>query len=215
VLRLGALVLVALLAVPVHARLEKNARGPVEAVSADGAFRFTVAPTPAGQTARLERSAAAVGWETVWETSVPFTPSHALVSDDGRYVATFGWAYGPEAVAVYGPDGRIIHALSLLDFLTEDEILRLPLPAWGRGHRFDGDRLVLRAVLAAPGLPPRAWPSVGVSIHLPEVRVLRGDGSLEAIGAQLERCDGYRRAENRMRACRAGGADVEWCRICL
>jgi hypothetical protein len=215
VLRLGALIVAALLALRADAGLVKDARGPVEAVSADGAFRFSVEPTAAGQAARLERKAPAGGWETVWETSVPFTPSRALVSDDGRYVATFGWAYGPEAVVVYGPDGRMIHALSLLDFLTEDEILRLPLPAWGRRHRFDGDRLVLRVVFAAPGVPAREWPSVDVSIHLPEVRVLRGDGSLEAIGAQLERCDGYRRAENQMRACRAGGADVEWCRICL
>jgi hypothetical protein len=214
--------------VPAYA-LEKDAGGPVEAVSADGAFRFTVETTPAGTVARLERKAPAGtvarlerkapagGVETVWQIPFRFTPARVLVSDDGRYVATFGWVYGPEAVVVYGPNGRTIRALSLLDFLTEDEILRLPLPAWGRRHRFEGDRLVLRVVFAAPGAHSKEWTTVDVSVQLPEARVLRGDGSLEAIDAQHERCEGYRRVEqkNRMRACRASGADTEWCRICL
>ena len=72
-------------------------------------------------------------------------PSHALVSDDGSYVVTFGdWFGGYEdslAVVIYDSNGDLIKGLSAKDILGEKAILEVPQTShmilWGKPNRID------------------------------------------------------------------------------
>lgn len=55
-----------------------------------------------------------------------FSPTHALVSNDGCYVITFDeWSsvgYGDNVVVVYGPHGKLIKKYALEDIISQEEI---------------------------------------------------------------------------------------------
>jgi hypothetical protein len=229
---LTGIVAAALLALPAHAMSKRLDPEREEYVSANGAFRLTVDPRPAGSACvgRLDRKTADGGWELAWEAPLrnPTALGTAAVSDSGRFVATFddwdGRGYGPRVVVVYGPDGKAIRELSLLDLLTPAEIDALPRTAgsiyWGRRHhRFEGDE---RLVLRITSVPPDAarfedLEYFPVTIHLPGARVLRGDTALAAIAegkafcaaivaiaGDIERNGSCRREHGRA-----------WCYVCL
>jgi hypothetical protein len=96
---------------------------------------------------RLEEKQKDGSYTTVWEKllSNKVSPVSALVSDGGDYVVTFdNWhsvGRGNNAVVIYGPKGKLVRELGLRDFLTDDELLRLPNSVsstwWGEGHVLD------------------------------------------------------------------------------
>jgi hypothetical protein len=75
----------------------------------------------------------------------PVGPVTALVSNDGRYMATFdNWhstGHGDKVVVIYRSDGTVVNNLGLDDFLTEEDIESLPRSVssiqWSGKHRFD------------------------------------------------------------------------------
>jgi len=108
--------------------------------------------------ARLERQVEA-GWETVWEGRIvnAVAPVSAIVRDDGAYAVTFdnwhGVGYGPDVVAIYGAEGRLVRALSLTDLVPEAYIAALPRSVssirWRGEPRFspDGARVVIPMII--------------------------------------------------------------------
>jgi hypothetical protein len=77
-------------------------------------------------------------------------PLSAIVSDDGRFVATFdNWyipAFGEHTIVVYDAAGQVLLDLSLKQVLSESEWIRLPrIASWGGEHRLEGGTLVLAA----------------------------------------------------------------------
>lgn len=69
--------------------------------------------------------------EVAWRARLPYpvAPASALVSDSGRIVITFDqWGragYG-DVIVIYDYSGSVIRKYRLEDFLTSDEILRVP-----------------------------------------------------------------------------------------
>jgi hypothetical protein len=126
--------------------------------SADGSHRFTtIPPGHPGNPVTDPRKARCLGrlearqkdgsYARVWERplSNAVSPVSAVVGDGGDHVVTFdnwhGVGRGSNVVVIYGPTGRLVRALGLRDFLTDDEILRLPRSIssthWGGGHVLD------------------------------------------------------------------------------
>lgn len=121
---------------------------------------------PAGQAkggtrfarARLERLTNK-RWQVVWEREIAndVAPVSAIVRDDGEYAVTFdnwhGVGYGPNAVAIYGGDGRLVRALSLADLVPKDYIEALPHSVssihWRGQPRFspDGEKALIPVVI--------------------------------------------------------------------
>lgn len=87
------------------------------------------------------------------------SPVSALVSEDGSYVVTFdNWhtmGYGDNAVVIYrASDGSLVRKLALIDFLTENDYMKLSRSVssiwWAGGkHRIEDGKLVLN--VAGPG----------------------------------------------------------------
>ncbi|MBV7258778.1 hypothetical protein [Erythrobacter crassostreae] len=123
--------------------------------SANGAFRFTVEPTPirssldyfsqeleaeqAGEEVDrpapigvLERRGDDGVWEPVWMRRLvnAVSPVTAIVADDGRFVVTFdNWystGFGENVIVIYGADGTLVRAMPLMALLPEDYIDALP-----------------------------------------------------------------------------------------
>jgi hypothetical protein len=136
--------------------------------SADGAYKFTVFPKdgtdgsekvdqksekPSSCVGRLERRVFLSFYHTVWERPLTnkIAPVSALVPRSGQYVVTFdNWGqvgYRPNVVAIYGADGQLIRQLALADFLSEEEISKLPRSVssiwWGQGHYLSEDQGVV------------------------------------------------------------------------
>ena len=97
-------------------------------------------------------------YERVWESrlSNDVAPVGALVSDGGQYVVTFdNWhsvGYGDDVVAIYGPGGKLIRKMSLMDIFPQNSIVKLPRSVssiyWGGKHHIDEKKrhLVLKVV---------------------------------------------------------------------
>ena len=121
---------------------------------------------PAGQrkggspvaSARLERLVDR-RWRVIWEHQIAndVAPVSALVRDDGEYAVTFddwhGTGYGPNAVVIYGPQGKTVRALALSDVVPADYIKALPHSVssihWRGDPRFssDGQKLIIPVVI--------------------------------------------------------------------
>ena len=78
-----------------------------------------------------KRGARSSTFDLVWSRPLlnDVAPVAAIVSDDGKFVATFdNWhstGYGPHALVIYGPGGELIKKLGLFQFLQESEIEKL------------------------------------------------------------------------------------------
>jgi hypothetical protein len=126
--------------------------------SAHGTHRFTTIPPghkgnpeidrkKARCFGRLEQKQKDGSYTLVWEKHLSniVSPVSALVSDGGDYVVTFdNWhsvGRGNNVVVIYGPKGKLVRELGLRDFLTDDEVMRLPNSVsstwWGEGHVLD------------------------------------------------------------------------------
>ncbi|MBS1149070.1 MAG: hypothetical protein H6Q89_768 [Myxococcaceae bacterium] len=145
--------------------------GPQAWRSEGGRFVFEVTPPPS----RSAREATAEGrllesGRELWKQPLPnrVSPASALVSADGKYVATFDdWGNvgeGPNVVVLFGPGGKQLARLGLDALVSNLERQRLPRSVsntwWsgmmkGAGHRFDlaQKRLVLRIALGG-NVPP-------------------------------------------------------------
>ena len=107
--------------------------------------------------ARLERLVDK-RWQVVWERQIAndIAPVSAIIRDDSEYAVTFddwhGLGYGPNAVVVYGKDGKLVRAFSLSDLVPKDYIEALPHSVssiqWRGDPRFskDGRQVVIPVV---------------------------------------------------------------------
>ncbi len=102
-----------------------------------------------------------------WTTVVGYLPQEVLISESGRYVATFDrWrdmGRTRDVVVLFGPDGRVRWRLALKDFLSDEEIARLDVGEGGvqwayrnssGAHRFqEADGLLVLRVMKNHWLP--------------------------------------------------------------
>jgi hypothetical protein len=97
-------------------------------------------------------------WEAVWNEPLlnEVSPVQAIVSSAGFAVTFDNWhgmGYGTDAVVIYTPQGKVVRAMGLSDFLPKEYIRVLPRSVssiwWGDHHHFsiDGKRVVLRIVV--------------------------------------------------------------------
>lgn len=119
-------------------------------------------PGHAAARARVERWHGG-RWHRVWDRAIPngVAPVQAIVRGDARYAATFddwhGTGYGPNAIVVYGPGGRIVRRLALADILPDYYVDALPHSVssieWRQKPRFsdDGTAIMLPIVIPEPG----------------------------------------------------------------
>jgi hypothetical protein len=130
---------------------------------------------------QLERLLPDGTYTVVWRQDLvnDVAPVSALVSGDGRYVATFDdWhrmGSGKTAVVLYGEGGEPLASYALADFLTRKQIEKLPRSIssvrWGGNHHFDatGQYLVLE-VLERGGREtwqPRPWLNATLALRSP------------------------------------------------
>lgn len=153
-------------------------------LSADGRFRFTVTPAPIdnqieyfreeiaaqksgkpverpAQLGLLERRVSKGKWEPVWAGPLanPVAPVTVLVADDGRHIVTFdNWhsmGFGPETIAIYGPEGKLVRALALTDLMPQEVVDALPRSvssiSWRESERFSADGASVVVDLPVPG----------------------------------------------------------------
>jgi hypothetical protein len=224
-------------------------------LSADGSIRFTVDPAqfirvpddvhPAGSFSqqatpckgRLERKRTDDTYREMWAATLGnrMSPSSALVSDGGKFVATFNNAcsrgYGRNVVSIYSSEGKLIRDFSLLDLLTEKEIGELHSSfdyiSWGHGHYFDSawgrgeylklssSYLVLRIIEGGGASGNRDLTFQEIQIELPDARLDRPESLLDAIERQGERCEELGRNADFWGACTEGGDGDRWCGVCL
>lgn len=98
-------------------------------------------------------------WTTIWDHQLvnDVSPVSAVVSNSGRYVATFdNWhsmGGGNDAVVIYGPNASVVRALSLRDILPDYYVEALPRSVssiwWSGEHHVaePRDTLILRVVV--------------------------------------------------------------------
>lgn len=103
-------------------------------------------------------------------------PLDALVSDDGRFLITFGtWSYfgdNKDAVVIYRTDGSLVRSLALGDILTDSDVQAVKQRVGGNGREGQhidesGTVLVLRIVRGYLEEPPE------VAFHLDDGTPLR------------------------------------------
>lgn len=107
-------------------------------------------------TATLESRSRNGQWILLWQRALAneVSPVNALVADSGEHIVTFdNWhqrGLGEHVIVIYGSEGRLIHSLSLGDFLPEAYVATLPRSVsslwWGEAHHFDAPQknVVLR-----------------------------------------------------------------------
>lgn len=109
-------------------------------------------------------------------------PVTALVSDDGRYFATFdNWhslGFGADTIVIYRTDGSLIRSLSLEDVLTTEDIEVLPRSIssidWGGEHYIDeGSQLLVLRIQRCTRFDRCLEKSAEVAIHLADGTLLR------------------------------------------
>jgi hypothetical protein len=167
----------------------------------------------------LEKRTKGSAFEMVWSRPLlnDVAPVVAIVSDDGKFVATFdNWhstGYGPHALVIYGPAGDPVKKLGLLEFLQEPEIEKLRRSvssvSWYGDAVFehDKDASVLRV-----GVDP-----VGrINLDAVTGALLRPKPELAAIEAQVDRCRALRLTDKQSDAkrCQAARRSETWCALC-
>jgi hypothetical protein len=120
---------------------------------------------------------------TVFKLVNEVAPVTALVSDDGRYLATFdNWhsrGYGNDTIVIYRTDGTLIRSLSLQDVLTTNDIVVLPRSTssihWGEEHYIDegNQQLLVLRIQRCTNYGPCSEKSGEVAIHLADGTLLR------------------------------------------
>ena len=64
-------------------------------------------------------------WESTWESALEnvVAPTHAMVRDDGRYVATFdnwySYGHGENVLVIYREDGSLVRSMKLTDIVPQ------------------------------------------------------------------------------------------------
>ena len=146
--------------------------------SSDRAFRVTVVAKARGNPGLLRLERRAFTWQfwrryhTVWTR--PLTcddlPSSAIISGDGRSVATFA-TFCRDAMVIRGALGEIIGRMGLLDFLRTSEIDRLPWSTdgmnWLAEARFDtesGSRVLHMDIHQGAAWEGGMWRSIGQEV---------------------------------------------------
>ena len=141
-------------------------------------------------TGQLEKRAADGSYAVVWKRELvnDVSPVGALVTSDGSHVVTFdNWhskGYGVDVVVIYGPEGTLVASYGLADFLSKEQIARLPRSissiGWGGAHRFDEtEQHVVLQVVADKRDDNKPRPeSLSVVISL-------NDGRVRKAGCQL------------------------------
>lgn len=187
--------LLALTAFAAVARADKW--GPprsLSVTSSNAAFTFSAEPNPnwvdhVGSAAgELRRADGSLVWRAPIRNEV--APVSALVSDDGRFVATFdNWhskGYGDNAIVVYGRTGEVLHSFSLADILSPAERVRLPASVssihWGGTHQIAGETLTLSVQVipweifeASNYEAYRAWERSPSRFSYVRIHLVRGD----------------------------------------
>lgn len=116
-------------------------------------------------------------WQVIWERQIAndVAPVSAIVQDDGEHAVTFddwhGLGYGPNAVVVYGADGKLVRAFALSDIVPADYIEALPHSVssihWHGDPRFstDGRRVLIPVVIPSQDfLADRTTIDVGIDL---------------------------------------------------
>ncbi|MES2054469.1 MAG: hypothetical protein V4564_00900 [Pseudomonadota bacterium] len=131
--------------------------------------------------ARLERLVNK-RWQMVWKRQIAndVAPVSAIVRDDGEYAITFddwhGLGYGPNAMVIYGKDGKLVRAFALSDVLPADYIAALPHSVssiqWRGDPRFstDGRRVLIPIVIPSKDSSPKPA-MIDLAIDLADAKV--------------------------------------------
>lgn len=187
-------------------------------------------------------------YRTLWSRPLvnDVAPVSALISNDGRYVATFdNWhslGYGRDAIVLYGPGGKLISKLSLLDFLLPSEIDSLWVFKsassinWFRGahFEFDGGKSVLGLEVKQhdPEAPKEDLPNIPiwtitVFVDAATGRPKRPPAELVALKEQQAQCKAFSTSssiplgeqsmnarERKWMQCTAEKSRI-WCHLCF
>lgn len=82
-------------------------------------------PQQPNATAKLQTLSQSGLWENTWQGSLEnvIAPTHAMVSDDGRYVVTFdNWystGHGENVLVIYREDGSLVRSMELTDIVPQ------------------------------------------------------------------------------------------------
>lgn len=140
---------------------------------ADDEDRKALRPNAIG---RLERKLQNDTWETVWDEPLlnEVAPTHALVSDDGRYVITFdNWystGHGENVVVIYRADGSLVRSMELTDLVPDyykgllDHTVSSVL--WKKGEGFTSNSKLLFVDVLLPGEDPYSQTSKSVRFKI-------------------------------------------------
>jgi hypothetical protein len=114
-----------------------------------------------------------------------YAPHTALVSNHAKYAITFdNWGSlgsGKDTVVIYGPKGTLVKSFSLSDFLSKDEILKLPRSVssiyWGGEHYIDpdGELLTLKATTSGNLVMP--WEK-SAKLKFKSIKIRLADGKI-------------------------------------
>ncbi len=204
-----------------------------EHFSDDHFYRFVISTADLEHpscTGALERwdSRSPGKYQPIWARPLVnmIAPVDVVVDSSGRFVTTFdNWSsrgYGANAVVVYGPDGALVRAYSLLDLLLPAEIDNLSMSAssvaWFESATYEGaaDRRLLEIHVRQEH--PERTPIASIVLRIDPVTglALRSDAELETIAEQKTLCQTLPASESprEWKACRARGSSDVWCSLC-
>lgn len=126
----------------------------------------------------LERQQDDGHWSVVWDRALvnDVSPVSALVTNSARYVVTFdNWhsmGSGDNVVVIYGPEGSLVRAMALSDFLPDYYIEALPRTVsslwWSGKHQFSApeDHVILKVVIPSDAGPFDEHTTIDVPVQL-------------------------------------------------
>ena len=174
------------------------------------------------------RAASPSGAEhVVWSRQLlnPVAPEHAVLSADGRAVATFDeWCSSPGTVVLYDSAGSVIAVNSLLDFLLPSEIAKLGESMagfeWFDSARFDEEARVLRLdVRQGKGnaKEARVLEPIRIDLDAQSGRAMRPQREISEIRKSIDACRSLRprAGDFSWDRCESLGYSEPWCSACL